>query len=215
MFSLPLYQQVARWLLETIVMAGIASLAAYAAAGAFRKGRSRVALRAARKHVLVLAALLLAVLAWRLRLEQFALALPHDPATPGATHTDVTVRLPALRVLTIVALTGAALCLYASVRRVPTVAAGALALVALLAFGAQSDLPRLVQRFTVQPQALSRERPHVADGIAFTRRAYGLDRVDERSLPAGSGALAPRRSRARAGPSTTCRSGTRTSSGRR
>jgi uncharacterized protein len=185
-FSMPLYLQVARWLLETIVLAGVASLAAYAAAGAFRNGRRSAALRAARAHMFVLAGLLLAVVAWRFRLEQFALALPHDPAVPGATHTDVTVRLPALRVLTIVALTGAAVCLYASVRRVPIVAVGALALATLLTFGLQSDLPKFVQRFMVQPQALSRERPHLANGIAFTRRAYGLDRVQVRALAAGS-----------------------------
>jgi uncharacterized protein len=196
-FSMPLYLQVARWLLETIVLAGGASLAAYAAAGAFRKGRRCVALRAARRHVLVFAAMLLVVLAWRFRLEQFALALPHDPVAPGATYTDVTVRLPALRVLTIVALTGAAVCLYASVRRVPIVAAVALALVTVLMFGVQSDLPSLVQRFTVQPQALSRERPHVANGIAFTRRAYGLDRVEVRPLPSGSALSGADISRAR------------------
>jgi uncharacterized protein len=186
-FSLPLYREVNRWLLETIAMAGAVSLAAYVAAGAFRKGRRRRALRAARPHALVLAAALLAVVAWRFQLDQYSLALPHDPVAPGATHTDVTVRLPALRVLKLVALAGAALCLYAFVRRrIPMAATGALALVALITLGVQSDLPSLVERFTVQPQALSRERQHVADGIAFTRRAYGLDRVDVRTLPAGT-----------------------------
>jgi len=185
-FSLPLYREVGRWLLETVVMAGIATTAAYAAAGAFRTGRRRVALRVARRHLLVLAAALLIVVAWRLRLEQFTLALPHDPVAPGATYTDVTVRLPALRILFILALAGAGLCLYACVRRRAVVPGVVLALVATVAFVAKSDLPSVVQRFFVQPQALTRERSHVAQAITFTRRAYGLDNVRVRALSAGS-----------------------------
>jgi uncharacterized protein len=185
-FSLPLYRQVARWLLETVVMGGAASLAAYAAAGAFRAERRRVALRAARVHLLLLTAALLVVVAWRFRLEQFSLALPHASVAPGATHTDVSVRLPALRVLTVLALALAATCVYACVRRVPVVAAAALAVVAVLAFGVKSDLPAAVQRITVAPQSLSRERSHVAHAIASTRRAYGLDRVQVKDLPAES-----------------------------
>ena len=185
-FSLPLYLEIARWLLESVVMAAVVSLAAYAAAGAFRTGRRRIALRAARRHLLVLAAVLLLVLAWRLRLEQFELALPHDPVAPGATYSDVSVRLPALRVLAVLAKVGAGVCLYACVRRVPVFASIVLALVAVLAFGAKSDLPALFDRFTVEPQALTRERPHVAHAIAFTRRAYGLDGVRVRAVPGES-----------------------------
>jgi len=185
-FSLPLYQEIARWLLATVVMGAVVSLAAYAAAGAFRTERRRVALRAARRHLLLLSAVLLMVVAWRLRLEQYALALPHDPVAPGATYTDVTVRLPALRVLAIVAEVAAGVCLYGCVARVPIVAPVVLALAAVLAFGAQSDLPELVHRFTVAPQSLSRERPHVAHAIAFTRRAYGLDRLHAETVPVRS-----------------------------
>jgi uncharacterized protein len=185
-FSLPLYDEISRWLLQTGAMAVVATLAAYAAAGAFRTGRRRVAMRAARRHLLLLAAAGFVVLAWRFRLEQYALALPHDPVAPGATYTDVTVRLPALRILSVLALGGAVVCVYACIGRVPVVAAGVLTLAAVLAFVLKTDLPAAVQRFTVDPQALSRERPHVAHGIEFTRRAYGLDRVRVQPLDPGS-----------------------------
>jgi uncharacterized protein len=181
-FSLPLYRETAAWLLESIVMAAVVTLAAYKASGAFGAEQRREVRRSARAHVLVLAAALLAVLAWRFRLEQYALALPHDPVAPGATYSDETVRLPALRLLSIFALGGAAGCLFACVRRVPVVVVAVLALGAVLALVAKSDLPAAVDRLGVQPQALSRERPHVAHAIEFTRRAYGLDRVAEREL---------------------------------
>jgi len=59
-FSLPLYEEVARWLLQTVLMAGVAIVAAYAAAAS---------LRAARAHLLGLCALVLLLMAWRLRLD--------------------------------------------------------------------------------------------------------------------------------------------------
>ena len=182
-FSLPLYREVARWLLETVVLAAAASAAAYAAGGASRAAHRGQMVRAARVHLLVLAATLLAIVAWRLRLEQFLLALPHDRIAPGPTFTDVNVRLPALRVLTFVTLTAAAMCLYACVCRVRVVAVVVLALLAAAAYGAKADLPAAVHLVAVAPQALSRERPHVRDAIVLTRRAYGIDRIRTRPLP--------------------------------
>ena len=60
------------------------------------------------------------------------------------------------------------------------------AVLGVLTITAGSALPELVQRFHVAPQALSRERPYVADAIAATRRAFALDRVEVR--PAGPAA---------------------------
>ena len=95
-FSLPLYQQVSRWALEAIVMTAGATVAAYFAAGVLPRARA---------HLLVLAALALVVLAWRCRLDQFALAVPHDASVvPGASYADVHVRLPVRRVLVLVCL---------------------------------------------------------------------------------------------------------------
>ena len=175
-FSLPLYRQVTHWLLETLLLAGFTSMGAYALAG----------LRAARAHLLSLTALLLLVTAWRLRLDQYALALPHgDSVVAGAGYTDVHVRLPALRILMYLSLAGAALVAYGAVRRVRLVPLAALGVVALVTIGAANALPSLIERFDVAPQALSRERPYLADAIASTRRAFALDRISVHS-PSGN-----------------------------
>jgi uncharacterized protein len=174
-FSLPLQQEVVAWLTEMLIMAGAGSVAAYAVAGA----------RAARAHLLTLLAVFLLVTAWRLRLDQYALALPHDDsAVTGASYTDVRVRLPALRILMYLSLAGAALCVYCAVRRVRLLPAAALGLAALLTIGGANALPSLIERFDVAPQALARERPYVADSIASTQEAFGLDDVSVRSLSA-------------------------------
>ena len=132
-------------------------------------------------------------MAWRWRLDAFALVLPHPGSVvPGGSYTDVHVRLPILRAFTLLALAAAALCAYAAVRPVrPRRLAVPVAAIALLA-AAITGLPGLIERFDVAPQALARERPYVADAIAATRRAFALDDVDVRearqpaSSPAGT-----------------------------
>jgi uncharacterized protein len=174
-FTLPLQEHIARWLLETLVMGAAATVAAYAAAGR---------LRLARSHLFTLAALALLVLAWRSRLAEFALALPHRGSpVPGASYTDVHVRVPAHRALAVLALAGAALCLYARRRPLPRVPTMIGAAAAVLIVIGQSALPSVTERLDVAPQELTRERPYVADAIASTRRAFALDEVRVRGLP--------------------------------
>jgi uncharacterized protein len=45
-------------------------------------------------------------------------------------------------------------------------------------------LPALFQRFLVQPNELARETPYLKNNIAFTRKAYTLDAIQETSYPA-------------------------------
>ncbi len=178
-FSLPLYEWVSRWMLETLVLAGVATVAAYAAAGGLRSARARV-----RVHLLVLGALALVVVAWRYRLDAYALAVPHGDAA-GAGYTEAHVRLTALRILTGVSLAGAALLLYTAVRRAPRRPLVAVAAVAALALTLPGVVSRVVEHVGVAPQALARERPYVEHAIAGTRRAFALDRVDVREVTGG------------------------------
>jgi uncharacterized protein len=176
-FSLPLQQHVVRWLLETLAIGTVATIGAYLAAGRLRRART---------HLLALAALALLVLAWRVRLDQFALVLPHHgAAVPGATYTDVHVRVPAHRALVILAVAGAALCLYAARRPLPRGPTVLLPAAAVLVFVAQSALPSAIESFDVEPQQLTREKPYVADAIAGTRQAFALDDVGVRIMRSG------------------------------
>jgi uncharacterized protein len=185
-FSLPFYDRLSRWLLDALVMAAVATIGAYLAAGGLRIARPRVLVPAARAHLLGLGAFALLVMAWRYRLDQFALALPHHGATlPGAGYTETHVQLPALRLLMVVSLAGALLLLYSAVRRVPRRPLAVLAVLGALAVAAPGVVARVVERVEVDPQALSRERPYLADSIAATREAFDLDDIRVRSLTGG------------------------------
>ena len=197
-FSLPLYRQLTTWALDTMVMASLGTLLAYAAAGGLHIARPRTIVRGARPHLLVLGALLLLVLSWRFRLQQFELVVPGEGAAlPGASYVDVRVRLPALQLLTGVALLGAVLCVWSTVRSLPKRLVVAMIGVAALSLLAGNRIPPLVQRFHVDPQELARERPYVERSIDATRHAYGLDAVTtvavDGSVPISAADLASHR----------------------
>ena len=188
-FDLPVYEGAARWALLTLGLAAGAALAVYLAGGAVQVPRPLAATRGARAHLLALAALLLAAVAWRFQLDTAELALPHQGSVvPGASYTDVHVRLPILRALMYLSLVSAGVCLVGAVRRVQPKTLTRLGLAIGAVMLASSSLPGLVEKYDVAPQELTRERPYLADSIAATRQAYDLDAVDVHPMP-GDGRL--------------------------
>jgi uncharacterized protein len=186
-FSLPVYREVTTWVLDTMLLAAMGTLLAYAVAGGLRVASQRGIVRGARTHVLALGAVLLLVGAWRFRLDQFELAVPRaGTALPGATYVDVRVRLPALQLLSGLALVGAFLCIWSIVRRLPIRLVVALTALGALAVIVSHALPSLVQRFYVDPQELTRERPYIQRSIVATQQAYGVDDVTQVSLDGSS-----------------------------
>ena len=187
-FSLPLYQRIAQWLVLTVAVALGCAIAAHASTGAIRLKPAPVsATRGAHTHLLALGALLLVIVAWQHWLGQFALELPRPgSAVAGAGYTDVHVHLPWQRALMLASLAGAAMMLYGAIRRswaLPTIG---LVVVIFAELANPAILPSVVQRFFVDPQTLSRERPYIEHSIRFTQLAYGLDRVADRPLPANA-----------------------------
>lgn len=47
-------------------------------------------------------------------------------------------------------------------------------------------IPAVIQRFRVSPNELAAEQPYIQRSIDFTRRAFALDSITERDLPAGN-----------------------------
>jgi uncharacterized membrane protein (UPF0182 family) len=184
-FSLPLYEKAAVWLLALVISALLVSFVGHVATGAIRLAPKPVVVsRAARAHVLGLGALLLIIVAWRHHLAGYALELPRAGVQSPGGYTDMHVQLLCLRSLVGVGLFGAAALLYGAVRRTVAVPVVAVIFVVLAEIASPWVLPSVVQRYFVDPQALSRERPYIARRIRFTQLAYGLRDVAERPLPA-------------------------------
>jgi uncharacterized membrane protein (UPF0182 family) len=143
----------------------------------------RVAARA-RAHLLALGALFLLVKAGGYYLDTYGLLVSPRGIVFGAGYSDINAQLPALRILTILALGCAAVCIWQIGRqgiRPVFVALGVLLAANVVGLGIY---PALLQRLRVVPNELAAERPYIEQNIKFTRMAYGLDRIQEQEFPA-------------------------------
>src|SRR5262249_11870682 len=99
----------------------------------------------------------------------------------GATYTDVNATLPLLYVQVGIAVLVAVLAAASLFREGFGLLWAGLRLY-LLVLVAGWLYPALVQRFSVAPNELVKETPYIIHNIAATRKAFGLDRVEEREL---------------------------------
>ncbi len=127
-------------------------------------------------HVSALLSLVFLLKAWDYRMQIWELLLSARGYSFGAGYTDVMVTQRILWVLFFLALVIGLLFLanfYFKRPRILIYGTGMLIGVSLLG-GAL--LPGLVQNFLVSPSELTYERPYIEHNIAFTRKAFGLDR---------------------------------------
>ncbi|OGQ25194.1 MAG: hypothetical protein A3C54_05950 [Deltaproteobacteria bacterium RIFCSPHIGHO2_02_FULL_60_17] len=138
----------------------------------------------ARGHLLCLLAVFLLVKAGGYYLDAFELLYSSRGAAYGATYADVYANLPALRVLALLALIASGLSLLQIYRpgfKYLFVGVGGLILVHLAGLNLY---PSFVQRFRVVPNEAVAERMFIERNIQFTRRAYGLDKIESKDFPA-------------------------------
>ena len=182
-FSLPWYDLLNSYALGLAVLAGLIAGGVYAASGAFMlQGLSvRLAPRA-RVHLSLLLTAFAVLLAVEYHLRTFELLYSTRGAVYGASYVDVRILLPGLRLLSVVSLVLAAAAVANLFRPALrwVIAAGTLLVAASFLGGGL--LPHLVQEFVVRPNELELELPFIAHHTEMTRRAYGLDQVEERTF---------------------------------
>ncbi|MGA2630760.1 MAG: UPF0182 family protein [Terriglobia bacterium] len=139
---------------------------------------------AVRAHLMVLAAIVMAVLAYRVRLGMYGLLYSGRGIIVGAGYSDVNASLPVLRILMFLCLLTALLFLAGAVRG--ALKPGVYGLIWIGIFGLLGGLvyPELIQRFIVTPNEIEKEAPYIARAIEFTRKAYALDRFEQREFSA-------------------------------
>ena len=102
----------------------------------------------------------------------------------GASYTDVVAHLPALNLLILISLFGAVLLLVNIRRRGWLLPATAISLWLAVSIIVGGVVPAAIQRFRVVPDELNKELPYVENHINYTRLAYGLDSIEEKSFEA-------------------------------
>jgi uncharacterized protein len=137
----------------------------------------------AQTQLAVLIGLLLAVTAIRIYFVRVPGLLfgNHLPLT-GANYVDLNTRLPALYLLTVVALIGAGIVIWGGLRGrlVPVAFRVGIGYLVVSVLGAL--IPAAYQRLVVQPNELARETPQILHHIRATRQAWGLEGIQEREV---------------------------------
>ena len=145
--------------------------------------------RSAGIHIAALLAALFLLTAARLWLVDSAVLL-YSSTGPliGASYSDLSARLPGIRLSAVVAVLAAAVAVAGALRdrlpRYTLLAVGGYVVVALVGRGL---FPMVMQKFVVAPTELTRETPYLSAHIAATREAWGLDSVEVRELGGEAG----------------------------
>jgi uncharacterized membrane protein (UPF0182 family) len=188
-FRLPAWQAVQQQALVTTILTTIGCGVYYVLSGSFviepRFGggffpRIRLVTRA-RRHMGMLAAAIFALIAWGTWFSIPGTLLTPANVIHGASYVDVHARLPIIRLTVAVLTAGAGLSLFYGFSRAswPLPVAALLYMVVTFGGGLYSAS---IQRLIVVPDELNREQPYILNNIAATRRAYAIDRVEEREV---------------------------------
>ena len=193
-FVLPLLEAIVDYAVIALMMALVIVWLIYIARGAIRHRQWRIRLEpAARRHVALLAAPLLVILAVQIPV----VAIPHllysvHNTLVGANYTDLHARVPAWWAVSALMLFAGGYLLWRAWRgQLTRSAAMVVGGSVVLAFLIGRVFPAAFQRLVVQPNELTREAPQIVRHIQATRAAWGLDAVERREL-AGASTLTQR-----------------------
>ena len=185
-FGLPLYRLFVSWGFQLVIFTSLIIILFFVATGALqlRQGRLPEVSSGAKAHLSVLLAFIAILKAFAYRLDSMELLYSPRGKVFGASYTDVVAHLPALNLLILISLFGAVLLLVNIKRRGWLLPATAISLWLAVSIIVGGLVPAAIQRFRVVPDELNKELPYVDSHIDYTRLAYGLDSIEEKSFAA-------------------------------
>src|SRR5262247_2333443 len=183
-FTLPALDVVSELLMTIVIVSLIGAALIYLIHGAIDLGQSRFGFsidRGARLHLLCLFAALFLILAFEAYLAKPNLLFGGSGPVSGASYADIHAAMPIISARIFIAIIVAALALLSVFFRTNLLIWAGMGLYALTIV-AGWIYPSTVQRFSVAPNELAKEKPYIEYSIAATRKAFALDRVEEREL---------------------------------
>ncbi|MCZ6549774.1 MAG: UPF0182 family protein [Deltaproteobacteria bacterium] len=184
-FRLPALESLYGWFQVTLALVTLATAFVYYLYRSIQYSEKGLFVTSqARTHLFVLLATLLLVQAGGYFIDAYKLLYSPSGVVFGASYSDIYANLPALRLLTLLALVASGLCLFQIYRpgfRYLFTGLGALFLVHIVGLYLY---PSLLQRFWVTPNELVKETPYIKKNILLTRQGYGIDKVETQEFPA-------------------------------
>jgi uncharacterized membrane protein (UPF0182 family) len=183
-FTLPALEAVAGLVFTLLLVSLIGSAVIYLARGLDMTNERgfRVDLRrGARGHLLALGAGLFLALAWQASLGVPNLLFSTRGPVSGTSYTDLAATLPMLRFEMVAAVIAAVLAIASIFRSGNGLLFAGVGIYLLSLLGGWL-YPAAVHRFSVAPNELAYETPYIIHNIAATRKAFGLEAIEEREL---------------------------------
>jgi len=175
---LPFELQAYTWALLSHAVMSLLTLVGYVLTrGIGTEGQGLRVSRHARRHITVLGAMLLLLIAWSYRLDGFERLVHGSGAGDRFGFADHRIGLPGGIVMQVVAIAAAAVVTWSAWSRQPRAAIGAVTTVLLMALFLRQGLPLLADSVDGGGDATARERRYLDAGASFTRRAFESDRV--------------------------------------
>ncbi len=137
----------------------------------------------ARLHISILLSLFLTTVAIGTYLSLYSLLTSQSGPVFGAAFTDANIMVPILRVSVFVYGLAAVLALFYGISGKITPLLGTISLTVLVGF-VSLIVPSVFQKLVVAPNELVKETPFIKNNIEATRKAYGLDKIEERNISA-------------------------------
>ncbi len=170
---LPFEKSVYSWAMLLIVGVSLIVVVLYSLTPGLRWERAGIRMSArVRRHLSVLAALLLLVTMWSYRLESYDLMIRGGGEQGVFSYVDHQWLLPGLLLLWIVTAAVAITVLLSGWTGQLRTSFVAVTVIVVLSVAIQEIVPLVVRRFTSKEAQMVRERPYVATRADFTRRAY-------------------------------------------
>ncbi|HEY3133412.1 MAG TPA: UPF0182 family protein [Gemmatimonadaceae bacterium] len=170
---LPFEKGVYIWAMLLVVAVSILVVILYSLTPGLRWERAGLRMSAhVRRHLSVLASLLLLITMWSYRLASYDLLIKGSGDEGVFSYVDHRWLLPGLLLLSIATAAGAITVLLSGWTGQLRTSFVAVTVIVVLSVAVQEIIPWMVQRFTPRPAQIVRERPYAATRADFTRQAY-------------------------------------------
>jgi uncharacterized membrane protein (UPF0182 family) len=190
-FDLPFLTAIVTYASATILVSGLLAAFVQTVYGGIRfNGRNSSISKAARIQISVMAALYLLIQGASLWLDQYKTMTNAAGLYTGATYSDVNAVIPGFQILALIAAVVAVLFLitaFIGKWRLPIMATGLMVVSSIILGGVY---PWIVQTFQVGPNERTLESVFIDRNIEATRKAYGLDAVENQDYQAKTDASA-------------------------
>lgn len=180
---LPFEKAVYSWAMLLTVGVSLIVVVLYSLTPGLRWERAGLRMSArVRRHLSVLAALLLLITMWSYRLQSYDLLIRGSGEQSVFSYVDHQWLLPGLLLLSIATAAAAITVLLSGWTGQLRTSFVAVTVIVVLSVTVQEIVPLLVRRFTSRETQMVRERPYIATRGDFTRRAYALSAASYEAL---------------------------------